>query len=623
MTLLHDIGAWLWRLLPANPIMVRVVSSGGKRIRHLWARLAYLAVLFVVVIIFGQTLFSADNDSLAEMAKNATNTFKGVSLVQLALMAFIAPVFAAGAITQEKDANTFDILLTTPLSAGQIILGSLLSRLFFVWVLLLSGLPIFCITMIFGGVTTAEVFLSFGLAATTALVMGSLAITISIIRRGTRRTIFSFFVGVAIYLLGIWALSVSRWGICAAAPIGTDPLRGSDVEAQMSWLAPIHPFLALFVVTGQTPAPKYADVAQYGWPFSWMLAHPAGAYMTLTSLLSVALISFSLIFVRRGQKEGEITFWSRFAAFFHRGAPAEERRRTPRRVWDNPIAWREANTRGSAGGSATLRYVFLAIGALAGLLLVWAYRSGWSGFVSPGNTPVEVVRKWLVALVWIQTAVILLVVTNTAATTLTREKESQTMELLLTTPLTSKYIIFGMLRGLISFVVPMVAAPTITLIAFVLSDVLTYGGSVPVTTVEAVILTPLLILAFCALAAMIGLQFSLVSRKTVQAVMVSTSIVMIGSGALFACAFALGGGGEMIRSIVYPFTPISAIQILVDHQTAFDSDSSAPAAGALRQVRATRAITALIALGVYVAITVTLYANMVRSFDMTVRKQSA
>ncbi|MCA9243159.1 MAG: ABC transporter permease subunit [Phycisphaerales bacterium] len=622
MTVLHDIGAWLWRLLPANPIMVRVVTSGGKRIRHLWARLAYLVVLFVVVIIFGQTLFSAQDDSLAEMAKNATNTFKGVSLVQLALMAFIAPVFAAGAITQEKDSNTFDILLTTPLSSGQIILGSLLSRLFFVWVLLLSGLPIFCITMIFGGVTTSEVFYSFGLAATTALVMGSLAITISIIRRGTRRTIFSFFVGVAIYLLGIWAISLSQLGICSQAPTGTDPLRGSDFEGHMSWLAPIHPFLALFVVTGQTPAPKYADVAHYGWPFGWMLAHPAAAYMTLTTLLSIVLIAFSLIFVRAGQKEGEITFWSRLTSFFKRGAPAEERRRTPRRVWDNPIAWREANTRGSAGGSATLRYVFLVIGSIAGLALVFAYRAKWSGFAS-GGIPLEVVvRKWLVALIWIQTAVILLVVTNTAATTLTREKESLTMELLLTTPLTSKYIIFGMLRGLVSFVVPMVVAPTVTLLAFVFADLLSYGQTTMVTTPEAVVLTPLLILAFCSLSAMIGLQFSLASRKTVQAVMISTSIVLIGSGALFACAFALGGGGEMIRSIVYPFTPISAIQILIDHRSAFE-DGMSSSGRAIAQVRITRTITALIALGLYIAITLTLYANMVRSFDMTVRKQSA
>ncbi len=78
--------------------------------------------------------------------------FQKLSYVQLGLVALLAPIFTAGAITQEKDSQTYDILLATPLSNGQIVLGSLLSRLFFVIALLVSGIPIFSITQIFGGV---------------------------------------------------------------------------------------------------------------------------------------------------------------------------------------------------------------------------------------------------------------------------------------------------------------------------------------------------------------------------------------------------------------------------------------------------------------------------------------
>ena len=123
----RDLGSWFWRLLPANPILVRVVSMGGKRMRHFLARLTYLGVMLVVMVIFGTGFFG--DRSLAELAKSSTQTFMWVSLVQLFLMSFIAPVFTAGAITQEKDSNTFHILLTTPLSNAQIILGSLISRL--------------------------------------------------------------------------------------------------------------------------------------------------------------------------------------------------------------------------------------------------------------------------------------------------------------------------------------------------------------------------------------------------------------------------------------------------------------------------------------------------------------
>jgi ABC-type transport system involved in multi-copper enzyme maturation permease subunit len=77
--------------------------------------------------------------SLSELAKGASQTFAWASIAQLLLMCFLAPVFTASAITQEKDAQTFNILLSTPLSNAQIVFGSLMSRLYFVVMLLVAG----------------------------------------------------------------------------------------------------------------------------------------------------------------------------------------------------------------------------------------------------------------------------------------------------------------------------------------------------------------------------------------------------------------------------------------------------------------------------------------------------
>ncbi|RMF71525.1 MAG: hypothetical protein D6744_17820, partial [Planctomycetota bacterium] len=370
-TLLRDLGLWLWRLLPGNPIVVRVVSAGGKRVRHMWARVAYLGVLFVVMLVLGTDLLNPRGSSLAALAKQSTTTFMVVSMVQLFLMSFIAPVFTAGAITQEKDSNTFDILLTTPLSTGQIVLGTLFSRLFFVWALLLSGLPIFCITMIYGGVTTAEVFKSFGLAACTGLVTGALAILISVARIGTRRTIFSFFLGVRLNLQTNSAFGRTSYAAVAVAPMGSGVF-----GARMSWLAPVHPFLALLAVTGQTPPPTPEAAYAYGWPWRWLLVHPAYGYMLLTTLASAAMIALSLFFVRAGQKEGEATLWNRLRSVLTLRGRRDELTHQPRRVWNNPIAWREANTRGSAAGASATRWLFIIGGVIGAIVLLAAHRNG-------------------------------------------------------------------------------------------------------------------------------------------------------------------------------------------------------------------------------------------------------
>lgn len=618
MTILGDIGLWLWRLLPANPILVRVVSMGGKRVQHLLVRTGYLVALFLVMLIADTKLFGLAGASLAALAKQSSDTFLLVSFVQLVLASFIAPIFTAGAITQEKDANTLHILLTTPLSSAQIVFGSLFSRLYFIWVLLLSGLPIFCITMIFGGVTTAEVFASVGLAACTGLLTGALAIFISVARVGTRRTILSFFVGVAVYLLGLAALGSTTWGQLAQAPLSNSNLPALS-GTRMSWLAPFHPFLALFVVSGQTPPPEAADVARFGWPLSWMLVQPHYGYMALTTTVSLILVLLSLAFLRSGAKEGEATVLARWKAMLPRAAPPGERRKRPRHVWNDPIAWREAATRGSTAGRSVLRWVFAAVGILGGLVLLIAHYQAWGMGLSP-STP-GTVRDWLTAIVWIEFAVILLVVTNTAAATLTREKESQSLELLITTPLTSGNICWGMLRGLISFAIPFIAVPTATVLFFAFADLFAAADR-RVTTLESVLLTPLLITSFAALAGMIGLLFSLQSRKTVRASMLSTAVVLGLAGVLWACVSTLASMGGAMAAVVMSFSPFPALQTAIHPAAAFGAGSIPPSASELASARVARLVTALVAVAIYAWITRKLWSKMVSDFDMTIRRQT-
>ncbi|MGE0482429.1 MAG: ABC transporter permease [Phycisphaerae bacterium] len=610
MELLRDISLWLWRLIPANPILVRVVSAAGKRWRHFHARWIYLGILFLVITL-QSTGLGRTNVSLADLAKESTQIFKWVSLVQLFLMAFIAPVFTAAAITQEKDANTYSILLTTPLSSGQIVLGSLLSRLYFVWVLLLSGLPIFAITMIYGGVTLREVFESFGLAAATGLVTGAMAITISVLAVGTRKTIFAFFVGIAVYLIAIGAYGLSAWGPLAESP------QGALVSGRgMSWVAPLHPFLALLVVTGQTPAPAYSDVAHYGWPFAWLYARPQYGYMVITTLAAVAMILLSMFFVRAGAREGEATLLNRIKAFLAPQALGE-RRRKPRRVWSNPIAWREATTRASAGGRSIIRYVYLVAGVALAVLMLYAAMHGWWG-IQPAS-----VGEWVVALVWIELAVILLVVTNAAASSLTREKESMTMEILLSTPLTSRYIVAGMLQGLVRFALPLIAVPTITIVIFVVAGFARPASGANAILIESALVVPLQMIGVCAVAALVGLQFSLTARKTVQAVMWSTAVVMGGALLLWGCAQALfTGGGATVAAVTWPFSPFAAVASLIDVRSMFPPSTTPPGATEVATVRMVRVVMSFVSLAAYLGLAYYIYISLVRNYDMTVRRQS-
>jgi len=597
-----EIAWWFWRLVPANPILVRVVEGGSKRIQHLWARTAYLIILLFFV---GLVLMLQGNTggSLGNLAKASTKMFEGVSILQLTMMCLLAPIFTAGAISQEKDAETFNVLLTTPLTNAQIVLGSLLSRLFFVITLLLSGLPIFCITMLFGGVTGEQIFLSFGIAGCSAIMTGSLAIAISVIRIGTRGTVFSFHLGVAVFLgaglaMGLWSPTFVPESIVPGTQEG------------MSWLAPLHPFLALGVAMKFIHPPHPAAVESYVWPVDAMLASPPIAFMLITLLASVVLVGLSTIFVRRGIKQGELTWWSKLWKRFGRGKNGERSRRA-RKVWSNPVAWREAVTRSGAASSNLTRYSYLVCGILAAVLLLLVY---WKG----GFATIAEARNWLRGVVVIEFVIVILMATNTAATAISREREARTVEMLLTTPLTSPDIIWGKLRGLISFTIPLMAVPALTVVAAAVFDGVR-GSPKPIVYVPTALFFPPLLLIYSAFACMLGLHMSLKCQRSVQAVLASVGVLMaIGLG--LAGVVALIGSLGPVGAVMAPLTFVMGMLLVLDPAGMVQNLTWTEAG--LQDVQICLMIGTLITIGLYGAIVTGTYRSMVKNFDMIVRKQS-
>jgi ABC-type transport system involved in multi-copper enzyme maturation permease subunit len=687
---------YLWRLIPGNPILLRVVEAAGKKRRDLFIRCGYLALLVAIVlwIVLGSGDSYSGNVNLATLTKESANLFKDMSYLQLGLVALLSPIFTAGAITQEKDSQTYDILLATPLTNGQIVLGSLMSRVFFVVALLISGIPIFSVTQIFGGVAIRSIIFSFLIAASTALVTGAMAMAIATFKIGTRRTIFSFYLFIVMYLVGIYLLD--RLDFFHLNYIDAS---GNSYRSQTSWLTGIHPFLALQVMFNDknyTP-PDLGGLppAYQTWPIGWYLSSPASFYFCFMTFLSFAMVLPSILLLRRmAQSTSSFKTWAMQKLHLGTG----DRTRKPRTVWYNPIAWREARTKASAARASVLRYGFILLGLAGAVVLLVMhstetlphqytgsydpvkYRLFINGdkkqdlAVAPGATvkidnrtgamddlagKYEVIsyqqdpsnaiteinlaefprqlsshetRTWLLGITIIEFSVILLIISNAAASTVTREKEDGTLDLLLTTPITSRYYIWGKLRGLVSFVLPLIAVLAVSAFLFIAHDLLRWLAMGDksfdwVVVPEALIMLPTMLVIICAFAAILGMQMSLRCRTTVRAVMSSVGIIVGVCALLGWCGFnVLTNSGNFPPEAavgVGVFSPFTLMTLLIDpwdyggraydtQQNDFDPTGA----------RWTAFIVCLISLGVYALVVWTMYKSMVKNFDMTIRKQS-
>jgi ABC-2 type transport system permease protein len=105
--------------------------------------------------------------------------FGGVLGLQLLLVIFITPAFTAGAISGERERQTYDLLRTTLLPARALVSGKLISALAYVVLLILAAIPLESIAFLLGGVAVEEVILSQLILLATALALGAISVYLS------------------------------------------------------------------------------------------------------------------------------------------------------------------------------------------------------------------------------------------------------------------------------------------------------------------------------------------------------------------------------------------------------------------------------------------------------------
>lgn len=598
---------FLLNLAPLNPIAVRLVQNGSRRTRHLYIRSIYLGVL-ILVLLWMLVTNATGPKSFSDLAKAGSLSFTLVAYLQIGLICILAPVFMAGAIAQEASPRTWEVLLTTPLTSVQIVLGNLLGRLFFILALLFASLPLFALTQYFGGVPGTAIFSSYLVSGSAAVLVGAIAIALAVSRMAGARSVFAFYVAVVSYI---------------AVTAGVDAyLRGAGMGASggkgVTLMTAINPFLALQALLNPSTYPR-AEVGTIGGLKGFMLESPVKAWCVFSLLLSFVLIVGSTFTVRAGGL-GALTSdtgipWYR--RMFGLGAAGADHR-PPRPVAFNPIAWRESTARNATLGRIIARWSFIAAGLIFGGALVWLLHIKT---LAPANF-----REALLYTVWGETAVICLVAINMSSTAVSREREDGTLDLLLTTTITPSSYLYGKLRGLIAYLLPMLMVPIGTLAmasiyTLAAKSTISPGPGQPVEPLvleEGAIIAALVSVPFVSWCVMVGLQWSLKSKGTLASVVGTVGVVGVIAGIFGLCGFKSAQDLQHVGPALAAMSPITALFAIVNPGQAMDK--TVKAAAGLESARVSLAVGALIACGVYTAIVLGIHASMVRTFDATVRR---
>lgn len=460
-------------LVQGLPLFRREMLVQSSRIRTYAVRSAFAVILFFVALVYAAVATGTPLIGAAvRLPGQGMVILHALVWMLFAFVYVFAPATASGVITLEKERQTLILLYLTKLTPWHIILEKFLSRLLPLLGILLLALPLLVFAYTFGGVSQEMLGTAVWFLVVTAVQVTAVAVLCSTVcRHTTQAFVLTYFVLVLLYwgpALGrIWLLdrqfnNANIWAAFDVSRNTPDPALagypGMPVTGTVTVpnaLPAIPRQLTLFALLPPLLFAFHYQPAIAGGAFQWEPMLLAG----VPSLLSAfcCLVLARLLLFHRAFEE-------------HRFSPLRRLKSLGRRMWlghhstvpassdkpivlrdiphNQPITWRE-----SSRGTRNWLPFLLLLEVPTLVLVLWLARTAGGDSLS---ISAEICVLWAVAT---------LLICIHSSSLINRERNQQTLELLLATPLSSAEIIRQKFNGTRRLML-ICAVPLLSCIAF-------------------------------------------------------------------------------------------------------------------------------------------------------------
>lgn len=192
-----------------NPILKKELTIGSRSIKMPLAIFFYDALLalcsFVVLLVVRAQAFDGGNLNLNSLAY----VFPILMCTQAVILYIMIPIITASSVSGERERQTLDIMLTTPVKPVQIIVGKLATAIAQVFLFVFSSLPMISLAFLFGGISWINIIYMLGIFLVISVFAGAIGIFCSSVFKKTLPAIIVsmvielFFVFVTLIVYGV------------------------------------------------------------------------------------------------------------------------------------------------------------------------------------------------------------------------------------------------------------------------------------------------------------------------------------------------------------------------------------------------------------------------------------
>ena len=187
-----------------NPVLQRELLVNLRMGRAFVLLFLYQALLGAVVY------FAWPQDTRLDLTVNSNSGAQTRRLVDLffvgqyVLASMMAPSFASGSITGEKERKTYEMLLASPLRPSAIVFGKLVASLSHLAVLIFASLPIVMLCLPLGGVSVYEVLAAYLGLLLSIITFGMISVACSAyFQRTSASLVVSYLLILPLALVGV------------------------------------------------------------------------------------------------------------------------------------------------------------------------------------------------------------------------------------------------------------------------------------------------------------------------------------------------------------------------------------------------------------------------------------
>jgi ABC-type transport system involved in multi-copper enzyme maturation permease subunit len=366
------------------PLLTRELLALAARKRTYVIRMAYAVTLFALVLLQSKDLFQ-QSDGLQSLGTGG-GVFNRLFEWQMLGVFLIMPIITCSAIAHEKERDTLQLLLVTHLGPVTIMLEKLLSRVLVMISMLVMSLPMMAYAFSLGGVTETQIIGGMTILVTTTVYVGSFTLMCSAM---CSSTVSAF---VCTILLGLPFLGITS--ACTMSMTFQSWNESAFIGTAISQVF----YSVLFFVIGLAFLVERAMQP----PKNIMLEMFRGVDRFFNDLNQSTTGGIVLV---------------------------SDKNTLPN---DDPIVWRETHKK-SLGTFRYLVRILVVIELPTVMILL--------------NTNYSFTSRRGVAMVTILWSIAMIMMTMKVASIVSGERSRQTLDVLLTTPLSSRHIIIQHLRG--------------------------------------------------------------------------------------------------------------------------------------------------------------------------------